>query len=116
MSFAEALGCLASGLVLLTFGMRTMLPMRVAAIGSNLAFIAYGLALDLSPIWVLHGILLPLNGYRLVQLLQCARRPKRRGGRRPVARVAPAARGWVVRPRTDARPPGRHLAGEVLRP
>ena len=36
----EALGCLAFGLVLLTFGMRTMLPMRILAIGSNHAFIA----------------------------------------------------------------------------
>ena len=55
MTLPQALGFLASGLVLLTFGMRTMTPMRVAAIASNLAFIAYGLSLDLTPVWLLHG-------------------------------------------------------------
>jgi hypothetical protein len=68
MTPAETLGYLACGLVLLTFGMRTMRTMRIAAIGSNLAFIAYGLALDLPPIWSLHTALLPLNAYRLLEL------------------------------------------------
>ena len=70
MTSSQALGFLASGLVLLTFGMRTMGPMRVAAIASNLAFIAYGLSLDLTPVWLLHGILLPLNAYRLLEWQQ----------------------------------------------
>ena len=76
MEIAETLGYLASGLVLVTFGMRSMLPMRTVAIASNLAFIAYGLSLGLTPIWVLHGILLPLNAYRLLELhksVRCAR-------------------------------------------
>jgi CRP/FNR family cyclic AMP-dependent transcriptional regulator len=68
MTLAEALGYLASGLVLLTFGMKTMVAMRMVAIGSNLAFIAYGLSLELTPIWALHSILLPLNTYRLFEL------------------------------------------------
>jgi CRP/FNR family transcriptional regulator, cyclic AMP receptor protein len=74
MALPEALGFLASALVLLTFGMRTMLPMRLLAILSNLAFITYGLSLDLTPVWALHGILLPLNLYRLRELLERARR------------------------------------------
>jgi CRP/FNR family cyclic AMP-dependent transcriptional regulator len=73
MALPEALGFLASGLVLLTFGMRTMLPMRLLAICSNLAFISYGLSLGLTPVWALHGILLPLNLYRLRELRQRAR-------------------------------------------
>ena len=72
MTLAETLGCLASALVLLTFGMRTMVAMRIVAIGSNLAFIAYGLSLALTPIWVLHGILLPLNIYRLLEFVKDA--------------------------------------------
>jgi CRP/FNR family transcriptional regulator, cyclic AMP receptor protein len=72
MALPEALGFLASGLVLLTFGMRTMLPMRLLAICSNLAFISYGLSLGLTPVWALHGILLPLNLYRLRELRQQA--------------------------------------------
>jgi hypothetical protein len=86
MSFAHALGFVASGLVLLTFGMRSMLPMRVAAIASNLAFIAYGLSLGLTPIWVLHGVLLPLNAYRLLELQKSARR--QRGCRRRRRRLS----------------------------
>jgi hypothetical protein len=43
-----------------------MIPLRLAALASNVAFIAYGVALDLTPIWLLHALLVPLNGYRLV--------------------------------------------------
>ena len=35
----------------------------------NLAFVAYGAALDLTPIWLLHALLLPMNGWRLLQTL-----------------------------------------------
>jgi hypothetical protein len=80
MTWPQFLGFLASGLVLLTFAMRTMAPMRVAAIASNLAFIAYGLSLGLTPVWLLHGILLPLNAWRLLE--QRPRRRRRRGERR----------------------------------
>ena len=89
MTPAETLGYLASGLVLVTFGMRTMMAMRIAAIGSNLAFVAYGLSLDLAPIWALHIALLPLNAYRLLELQRGARR---RRGRRSSHRVLPSAR------------------------
>jgi CRP/FNR family cyclic AMP-dependent transcriptional regulator len=68
MGILEALGYLASGLVVLTFCMKTMMPLRIVAIGSNLAFIAYGLDGRLIPILVLHSILLPLNTLRLYQM------------------------------------------------
>ncbi len=60
-------GYVASGLVLAAFYMKDMVPLRLAALASNLAFMAYGLALDLTPIWLLHALLVPLNGWRLVQ-------------------------------------------------
>jgi CRP/FNR family cyclic AMP-dependent transcriptional regulator len=60
-------GYVASGLVLAAFYMRDMIPLRLAALASNVAFIAYGLALGLTPIWLLHALLVPLNGYRLVE-------------------------------------------------
>jgi CRP/FNR family cyclic AMP-dependent transcriptional regulator len=99
----EAIGFLASGLVLLTFGMRTMLPMRLLAIASNLAFIAYGLSLGLTPVWALHGVLLPLNLRRLRELQQQARREQRG------APDAPALE--QLRPSVTRR---RFAAGEVL--
>ena len=68
-------GWLASALVFATFFMRTMTPLRLVAIGSNVAFMAYsalGLAYGvfgrLYPIFVLHACLLPLNVVRLRQL------------------------------------------------
>lgn len=66
-SIAEASGYIASGLVFLTFCMKTMIALRVIAIGSNIAFIAYGLIADLTPIYLLHTVLLPLNIMRLWQ-------------------------------------------------
>jgi CRP/FNR family cyclic AMP-dependent transcriptional regulator len=63
-------GYLASTLVLCTFLTRTMLPLRFIALGSNVAFITYSALLHLYPVLVLHCVLLPVNGYRLREILQ----------------------------------------------
>ena len=73
MSLPNAAGYLASALVVLAFCMREIIPLRLAALASNIAFLAYGIALGLSPVWLLHAILLPINGWRLWQAI-CARR------------------------------------------
>jgi len=65
MSTVEAVGYLASALVLVTFCMRDMVSLRCVAIASNLAFIAYGALADLGPVLVLHLLLLPVNVGRL---------------------------------------------------
>jgi CRP/FNR family cyclic AMP-dependent transcriptional regulator len=65
----------ASLLVFSAFFMKTMIPLRVVGIASNVAFMSYGL-LGLAygvfgrvyPILVLHSCLLPLNVIRLRQL------------------------------------------------
>ena len=72
---ADAVGYLASGLVFAAFCMKEMIPLRVIAVCSNLAFIAYGIELDLHPIWLLHTILLPMNCLRLWQLMPGSGRP-----------------------------------------
>jgi CRP/FNR family transcriptional regulator, cyclic AMP receptor protein len=72
MSLPNAAGYLASALVVLAFCMREIIPLRLAALGSNIAFLAYGIALGLSPVWLLHAILLPINGWRLWEAI-CAR-------------------------------------------
>lgn len=56
----EITGYVASALVLATFWMRTMIPLRIVALGSNIAFIIYGIVGGLVPIMVLHLTLLPL--------------------------------------------------------
>ena len=70
MTIWDALGFIASALVLLAFYKRRMIPLRAVALGSNVAFIAYGLALGLAPVWLLHAVLLPVNASRLTQALR----------------------------------------------
>ena len=67
---SSAIGFIASGLVLATFGMKEMVNLRIVAICSNLAFITYALVLNLTPILILHVTLLPLNGWRLMGALK----------------------------------------------
>jgi CRP/FNR family transcriptional regulator, cyclic AMP receptor protein len=64
------IGYLASALVLCTFLTRTMMPLRMVALGSNVAFIAYGALLHLYPVLVLHVVLLPVNAWRLREIFQ----------------------------------------------
>ena len=66
----SAIGFIASGSVLAAFGMKDMVNLRIVAICSNIAFITYALLLDLPPILILHVILLPLNGWRLMGVLK----------------------------------------------
>jgi CRP/FNR family transcriptional regulator, cyclic AMP receptor protein len=53
--------------VLAAFCMRHMAALRLTAIASNLAFIAYGASAGLDPVLMLHVLLLPLNAARLLQ-------------------------------------------------
>ena len=50
--------------------MKTMVPLRIVGICSNVAFITYALMGGLVPILVLHSALLPLNVFRLRQILK----------------------------------------------
>jgi hypothetical protein len=59
------LGFAASFAVLATFLMRTMLPLRIVAVGSNFLFIAYGYWAHILPVLCLHLALLPINIGRL---------------------------------------------------
>lgn len=74
MSIAEFLGYFASLLVFATFYMKTMLPLRAIAIGSNVAFLAYAFAEHLYPVMALHAALLPLNLHRFLQIRRMIRK------------------------------------------
>ena len=71
---AEMIGYLAAGLVFLTFYMKTMIPLRIVGLCSNVAFIAYAILDGLYPVLILHVILLPLKAFRLRQMLVLTRR------------------------------------------
>ena len=72
MDLGELFGYLASLLVFIAFYMRRMLPLRIVAIASNVAFISYAWIDGLTPILLLHGALLPLNVLRLFELQRIA--------------------------------------------
>lgn len=78
MSAQEPIGYLASLLVLATFCVRGMVALRLLAIASNLAFIAYAALAGIHPVLLLHALLLPVNVVRLLQALR--ERPCRRAG------------------------------------
>jgi hypothetical protein len=68
MNYVTVIGFLAAGLVIATLSMRTMIPLRMVGIASNVAFISYGLLFGSVPTVMLHGILFPLNIYRLREM------------------------------------------------
>ena len=65
---SDIIGYVASALVLAAFSMRSMRWLRVTAIASNVAFIAYAAVGRMPPILILHSVLLPMNIVRLVQI------------------------------------------------
>jgi hypothetical protein len=68
-SLSIAAGYVASVLVVLAFCMKDMTALRLVALGSNVTFLIYGIGLGLVPVWLLHAILLPINGWRLWQAI-----------------------------------------------
>ena len=74
MGWIEATGYLASALVFATFCMKTMIPLRFAAIGSNVAFIVFAFAGHIYPVLVLHTVLLPMNVWRTHEMMRLVRR------------------------------------------
>ena len=72
MSFAwpDLFGYLAAFLLLMTFFMRQMIPLRAVAIASSIAWLVFGWADHIYPVLCLHIILLPLNSTRLFQAVR----------------------------------------------
>ena len=102
MTLIDAVGYLASALVLLTFCMSTMLRLRAVAICSNLAFVGYGLGEEVYPVLILHLILLPLNVWLLVQMTLLLRKAKLAAATDPFASLVAALHaGKAIQGRRD---------------
>lgn len=61
MNQADVIGYVAALLVFVTFWMKTMVPLRMLGIASNVFFIGYGYLAAAYPPLLLHILLLPLN-------------------------------------------------------
>lgn len=73
LTLAEYIGYFGNVVVIITYSMRTMIPLRMLGMCSNAIFIAYSGLLGLFPLLVLNCILLPLNGFRLYQMIRLTR-------------------------------------------
>src|SRR5882757_5250015 len=70
MRWVDVAGYLACSLVFLTFYMKGMVPLRLVALCSNVAFLVYAFSLHLAPIAILHSALIPVNIIRLIAALR----------------------------------------------
>ena len=88
MNWIDLVGYVASASVLATFCMSTMGPLRTVAIVSNILFATFGGLAHVYPVLVLHLILLPVNGTRLLQALI-----QRRKADRPACSLSAVSKG-----------------------
>ena len=65
--FIEIVGFIGGGLTVVMLAMRTMIPLRAVGIASNIFQIAFGVLAGVTPMWIQHGVLLPVNVYRLFE-------------------------------------------------
>lgn len=66
----------AGAFVVVSTFVKTMIPLRWLAIGSNVGFVAYGAIHPSYPMLFLHAALLPINLYRLAEMTRLTRRVK----------------------------------------
>lgn len=85
--------------------MKTIIPLRMVALGSNVGFILFGLITKSWPVLLLHAVLLPINLYRLGEMMRLTRRVE------AAAATGGAATDVWLRPYMKAR---KRPAGTVL--
>ncbi|RMH41561.1 MAG: cyclic nucleotide-binding domain-containing protein [Deltaproteobacteria bacterium] len=68
MPWHEYVGYVGSFLMLQTFWMKTMIPLRIAGITANAAMIAYAASAGLYPMLAMQVLMLPVNVWRLAQM------------------------------------------------
>lgn len=70
------LGDLAAVLVFTTFWIKTMIPLRAVATTSNVVYILSSIAGGFSATLVLHTVLLPINVWRMAEMIRLVKRVK----------------------------------------
>jgi hypothetical protein len=80
MTFVEGIGYTAAALGIAMIAMQTMIPLRITGIAHNIGQIAFGLITGTYPMVIQHVVLLPLNGFRLVQMFKLIKQVKAASG------------------------------------
>lgn len=73
MNLFELFGWAAAGLTFLTYSQKTMYRLRIVGIAANCCFIVWATAFAVYPVLLLHAASLPVNVFRLVQILRLRR-------------------------------------------
>lgn len=76
MAWVDLLGYFGASLTLCVYSMKRMIPLRIVGICANCVFITYGFLAAVYPQMVLHGLLLPINIYRLREMVLLIREVK----------------------------------------
>ncbi|MBL6931833.1 MAG: cyclic nucleotide-binding domain-containing protein [Rhodospirillales bacterium] len=69
----DLIGYLGGAMTLWGVHSKTIIPLRLGAVGGNLGFIIFGLLVPSYPTLVVHALLFPLNAYRTWQMLNLVR-------------------------------------------
>lgn len=99
----DFLGYAAGAAVFATYSMKTMIPLRLVGIVSNCLFVLYGYISGAVPVFLLHLLLLPLNVWRLRQMVMLIAKVKH-------AAAGDLSIGWL-RPFMSAR---HCVPGDIL--
>jgi CRP/FNR family cyclic AMP-dependent transcriptional regulator len=67
---ADAIGYIGAMLVFFAFWTKDIVPLRIIALASNVAFLIYGGITGATPFLLLHAALLPLNSLRLAESIR----------------------------------------------
>lgn len=77
LAWPETVGYVGVVLTIAASSMRTMIPLRALAVATNLVFLAHGLLLGFAATVAVNAILLPLNTWRLGQMLRLVAKVRR---------------------------------------
>ena len=79
-SYVDLIGYLGGTVTLWGLFQKTMIPLRVGAVIGNVGFMAFGLMVPSYPTLILHALLLPLNAYRMMQMIRLIREIRESAG------------------------------------
>lgn len=105
----QTLGYVAVVFTIVTYSMRTMIPLRISGICANCFFIGYGYLTPAYPNLLLHAVLLPLNIFRLCQMLRLVSKVKEASNSdlsmdwlKPFTRSRACHKGEIIFAKNDA--------------
>lgn len=83
LDWVETVGYAGTAFTIGAYGAKYLVPLRILAIMSSLSFLGYGLLTQSYPLVVMEVVLLPINSFRLLELLTERRRQAAAAGLQP---------------------------------